>query len=105
MKQIKTIRTRFDDSEKFDERVNRALENGWRLTHREVLPAYETENYESARTLYAELERDDYVPASASCDTCAHSVDGKPSDHLLAICSHCDQCKYWEPRPKKGERL
>lgn len=105
MKQIKTIRTRFDRSEEFDKEVNAALENGWHLLHREVLPAYETKNNEASRTLYAELERNDYVPLRASCDTCAHSVDGAPSDSLHAICRHCKGCEHWTPQLKKGAQV
>lgn len=104
MKQIKTIKRQLDASAEFDKEVNAALENGWRLLRREVLPPYEGEERIFFRMLYAELERDDYVPASASCDTCTHSVDGAPSDSLHSICRHCKGCKHWEPQLKKGEK-
>lgn len=58
--EIKTIKDRLDNSEYFDEKVNDALHDGWRLTKREVLIPASQPNV-SGRflniMLYAELEK------------------------------------------------
>lgn len=56
--QIKTIKFKIDAAEAFDNEVNRALENGWALTKREVLPPYEGQSYVHHRMLYAELQKE-----------------------------------------------
>lgn len=57
MKQIKTIRFRLDNAERFDETVNAAIGQGWRLTKREVLMPMAHANVYTYIMLYAELER------------------------------------------------
>lgn len=55
---IKTIAHRFDRVEEFDDQVNRALEDGWRLVKREVVPGTGNEY----TRVYAELVQLDPVP-------------------------------------------
>lgn len=62
MKQIKTIRFRLDNAEKFDEAVNAAIGQGWRLTKREVLMPMAQANAYTYIMLYAELEKGGEVP-------------------------------------------
>ncbi len=92
MKQIKTIT--FRDPHDFDEAVNKALRGGWKLIERSLVqsPAGYSDYH------YAELERDDFVPAYASCTNCAHSVNGDPDPGLTAGCRRCRQCSLWTPR-------
>ncbi len=61
---IKTIRKNLDAAELFDKEVNAALEEGWVLGKREVLPGLRLTNttYHN-RMLYAELVKLDEVPA------------------------------------------
>ena len=54
MVEIKTIFIKIDDCEKFDERVNEALAEGWELVRRDVLVPHISDRY---TLLYAELER------------------------------------------------
>lgn len=57
---IKTIVSRLDNYNDFDNSVNKALEAGWKLVKRDVLiPQVQSENFHSYHMLYAELERDD----------------------------------------------
>jgi hypothetical protein len=93
MKQIKTIALNCQHD--FDEAVNGALQDGWKLTKRRLVqtPAGYTNYY------YAELERDDYVPKYASCDNCEHSInDGIPSEAALLRCRGCKQLSRWAPQ-------
>ena len=57
MKQIKTIVDRLDNSTTFDEKVNTAIKNGWRLIKREVLQQRQphTRDIYFHSMLYAEL--------------------------------------------------
>lgn len=58
LRKVKTIRTRLDDYELFDETVNFALAEGWYLVKRYTLPSYVESKY---NMLVAELQRyDDY---------------------------------------------
>lgn len=60
--QIKTIRYRLDNAEAFDEAVNDAIREGWRLTKREVLMPVTQPNHYTYIMLYAELEKDGTAP-------------------------------------------
>ena len=86
---IKTIRKQLDYAEKFDDAVNAALEEGWRLLRREVLmpAAQPTDGTRLHIMLYAELVMPDEAPAplqlslaemlqqiSAACEN-AHACD------------------------------
>lgn len=57
MLEIKTIVTRDNKPEEFDQKVNEALKEGWVLVRRDVLPAYAGGLAEYHRCYYAELER------------------------------------------------
>lgn len=58
MLQIKTIKNRLDNVEAFDNEVNRAIENGWKLKERRVLqPLAQASNY-TFIMLYAEMEKE-----------------------------------------------
>ena len=57
MIEIKTIATKIENYNTFDEQVNEALAEGWELVRREVVPPYEGPTRWWDRCLYAELER------------------------------------------------
>lgn len=61
MKQIKTIKNKLDNNEVFDDKVNAALAEGWKLVNRGVSPG-SVNNYPA---LYAELERE--IPETKRC--------------------------------------
>ena len=56
MRRIKTIWWQIEGSGRFDDEVNRAIEDGWRLVCRMPLMPKNENGYP---LLYAELERDD----------------------------------------------
>lgn len=84
MKQIKTIHLRIDESQKFDEEVNKALAEGWQLTKRDFVPNY--------CILYAELEKNTITEAERCCDNCAHCDN---PGHALP-CKVCIDASHWE---------
>lgn len=57
--QIKTIRYRLDNAEKFDEAVNKALSEGWSLTKRYLLDSRNLGTPYSYTMLIAEMVKDD----------------------------------------------
>ena len=59
MLQIKTIKKPFNHTTEFDEEVNAALAEGWRLVKRDVVGPFpvKTEVFNVWVMLYAELER------------------------------------------------
>lgn len=69
---IKTITHHFDRVEEFDDQVNRALEEGWRLVKREVAPGAPNDY---AR-VYAELVQLDPAPEVA---------EPQPADPMDAV--------------------
>lgn len=78
MIQIKTIHHRIDESVKFDDEINAALAEGWRLTKREFVTGY--------CVLYAELEREIITEAERNCDNCRH-FDNDADAEPCASCS------------------
>lgn len=96
MKQIKTIKNRLDNAEMFDNEVNRALKEGWRLTKRDVIrPNAHPHNGEIAYTvLYAELEKETIAEAERrSCYHCKWHFKTCNSEP----CRHCNNGDRWEP--------
>lgn len=87
---IKTIARNFDWLEEFDQEVNKALDEGWHLMKREVLPGVAGVS-SSRRLLYAELVQmepvdPDELDEVAFCD---------PFDALRAVqdlCRSVDKC-------------
>lgn len=60
MKQIKTVVNRLDNSADFDNEVNAALKDGYKLTRREVInPNAQNNSRFTYIMLYAELEKED----------------------------------------------
>ena len=57
---IKTITEELPFSNRFDDKVNEAIDDGWRLVKREIIPA--GPNPDSHRLLYAELVELDPAP-------------------------------------------
>lgn len=78
MIQIKTIHHRIDESVKFDDEINAALAEGWRLTKREFVTGY--------CVLYAELERELITEAERDCGNCKH-CDNDADAEPCASCS------------------
>lgn len=81
MKQIKTIYNR--DPAVFDDKVNKALEEGWGLVRRTF----------DAQGFLAEMEREIITEAERCCENCAHfaqSSNRPPCD----TCS--EDCSNWE---------
>ena len=85
MKQIFTITRSLRKAKAFDDEVNAALAEGWKLIEREVLA--------SPARLYAALERTDWVPSWASCDNCLET--NRESIH--ARCHSCKFLSQWAP--------
>lgn len=82
---IKTIIRNFDWIEEFDQLVNEALAEGWRLVKREVLPSGVSQ-ISNRRLLYAELVRLDPEPAPE-----AQPLD--PVEALRTVQEFCDSNK------------
>ena len=82
---IKTITGRLNYPDDFDQEVNEAQEEGWRLVKREVLPGT-TGNPNSPRLLYAELVQLDPEPVPE-----AQPVD--PIACLETLREFCDSNK------------
>ena len=80
---IKTIVRNFDWVEEFDQLVNAAIDEGWRLVKREVIPGVAGVNTNSRRLLYAELVQLDPEPVPE-----AQPMD--PIDAVYAIKATCD---------------
>ena len=79
---IKTITDVLPFSNRFDDRVNDAMGDGWRLVKREVIPA--GSNPDSHRLLYAELVELDPVP---------EVPEPQPVDPCVAIRILRDTCE------------
>jgi hypothetical protein len=88
MKQIKTIATDLPDREAFDQKVNEAIADGWRLTKRERVSSLNNR----VDYLYAELERGD-EPEKKSCENCRHVQ----TDPYGVPCNQCLLYGKWEP--------
>lgn len=59
MKQILTIWENIRDSERFDKKVNAAIERGWTLENRMLINAFApTDGGYAYRVLYAELKKE-----------------------------------------------
>lgn len=89
MLQIKTIHVLITLSpkpptEQFDQRVNEALAEGWRLTKR---ICYET-------AFIAELEKEVITDEEKCCDNCKHGLNS-PEKEPCRSCS--DDADKWEP--------
>ena len=99
MKQIKTIYSRLEYAAGFDDKVNEAIREGWKLTKREVLPPTAIRNGDQTyAVLYAELEREIITERERCCENCAHH-EKSPFDEP---CNKCEDGDYapsqWEPR-------
>lgn len=81
MKQIKTIAE--DNTQKFDDTVNLALQLGWELVRRYYTP----DNY-----FVAELEKETITEAERCCENCAHFNN---PGHVLP-CKVCIDASHWE---------
>ena len=87
--QIKTIWKPMPEFREFDAEVNNALNNGWRLSRREVLhgEAY-TPNEYGKRLLYAELVKADPVPEQPAMD---------PQEAIQVLARACEAAPNCEP--------
>lgn len=95
MLQIKTIKRPFNHMDSFDEEVNAALAEGWRLTKRAVIGPYqiETDAFNVWIMLYAELERYVITEAERCCENCRYC----DCDSRLEPCINCnDNADKWE---------
>lgn len=63
---IKTITEELPFSNRFDDKVNEAMDDGWHLARRDVIPAGPNQN--SHRLLYAELVQLDPAPELQPAD-------------------------------------
>lgn len=77
--QIKTIWKPLDYIGMFDNTVNDALADGWRLTKREILPS---------NLLYAELVKVDPLPETAAID---------PLEAVQVLARACEAAPHCEP--------
>lgn len=99
MLQIKTIADSLDNVWNFDDEVNAALAEGWKLTKRTMMmpQAHATGTY-THPVLYAELERDVITEADRVCENCKH-CDLDPN---AEPCRNCNDGPnnyptHWEP--------
>lgn len=88
MTKIKTIIAQ--TPAEFDNIVNDALDQGWTLKRRDVLPPYEGDVKRFPRLYYAELALE------PCCENCRHE-DCDPDDPNTP-CFHCDDDDRWEAR-------
>lgn len=118
MKQIKTI-VRIADAgpEVFDNDVNKALAEGWKLVKREVLPPEFSGDGYYKRRYYAELEKDEapevLVEASQELvEICKEMTEGigeligrftdKLTPYFSACQRSCMNCKHRDLLPGEG---
>ena len=99
MKQIKTISYKLEYAAAFDDKVNEAIREGWKLTKREVLmPKAQSNSMYTSIMLYAELEQEIITERERCCENCAH-FEKDPFDEP---CNKCEDEEYapsqWEPR-------
>lgn len=57
MLEIRTIIVEADRPARFDNEVNKHLQEGWDLVRRDIIPGYENETVCYKQKLYAEMER------------------------------------------------
>lgn len=93
MKQIKTIANRLSRSDAFDREVNKALEEGWMLVKRELVPAVDLGSAYQPVGLYAELEKHIIAENEKCCENCKH-FDTSASMEPCLSCS--DAASNWE---------
>jgi hypothetical protein len=87
MKQIKTISKQH--AELFDEGVNTALMDGWKLSRR-----YRAND----GCFVAELEKEVITERERCCENCAH-FDREPGDEPCCLCNDGDVAPtHWESR-------
>lgn len=104
MKQIKTIykelNPRFSNGpqiQEFDDELNNALKEGWKLIRREVLPPHTGMDHDIHRTLYAELVREE--PEEVQGDDPHRCFNCKYGDTVGGPCNDCDMnFDKWEPK-------
>lgn len=94
MLQIKTIKYQLDAAKTFDEKVNAALADGWKLTKREVLPPADLGDRVAFRMLYAELEREEITEAERCCENCKY-YEEQPETEPCRSCG--ENVNKWEP--------
>lgn len=79
---IKTITEELPFSNRFDDKVNKAMDDGWRLARRDVIPA--GSNPDSHRLLYAELVQLDPAPEVPEGDA-PGAPEPQPADPFDAV--------------------
>ena len=87
---IKTIRTRLDNVEEFDKQLNEALENGYQLAHRGLVPGFRLDGGRYLHNmLYAELVLPDPAP-----DPEPETIDPFQALHIVkaACLAHKEPC-------------
>jgi uncharacterized paraquat-inducible protein A len=94
MLQIKTIKNRLDNASAFDEAVNAALAEGWRLTKRDVICAHAHPTGVTLHTmLYAEMEREEITEAECCCENCKYYEQSASTEPCLSCGENADK---WE---------
>lgn len=89
---IKTIRQRLDNAAEFDQQLNEALENGYQLAHRGLVPGFRLDGGGYLHNmLYAELVLPDPEPKQETLDTfqALHIV----KEACLAHSGPCSECQ------------
>ena len=89
MIQIKTIARDLPDREAFDQKVNEAIADGWRLTKRERVSSLN----DRVDYLYAELERESITDGERCCENCRYH---DCPVGLEPCCSCDDEASNWE---------
>ena len=83
MIQIKTIAADLPKRDIFDEKVNEAIAEGWRLTKRERVSS----RNDRVDYLYAELEREIITEPERCCDNCKY-FDNDADKEPCASCTN-----------------
>lgn len=100
MKQIKTISRPLDHAAGFDDAVNSAIREGWKLTKRDVLQPQAqigpSTGVHFEPMLYAELECEVITEAERCCENCAHYQQSSLEEP-------CRNCVDGEAAPTKWE--
>jgi hypothetical protein len=96
---IKTIARNFDWVKEFDDLVNDAIEDGWQLARRDVLPAHS----QGRRMLYAELVKLEPEPEPETVDPLDLLRQVKEFCRGVDACINCPLADWCQQLRKGGD--